>query len=63
MQLAGSIVSDHGRAWHALLRAQIPIGRLGEAHEAAKSVVWLLSDASSFTTSSEILVDGGLLAG
>jgi len=53
---------DQAKA-RAKLRAQIPIGRLGEAHEVAKSVVWLLSDASSFTTGSEILVDGGLLAG
>jgi hypothetical protein len=26
-------------------------------------VVWLLSEASSFTTGSEVLVDGGLIAG
>ena len=28
-----------------------------------RSVVWLLSPASSFTTGSEVLVDGGLIAG
>jgi NAD(P)-dependent dehydrogenase (short-subunit alcohol dehydrogenase family) len=47
----------------AKLKAQIPIGRLGQAHEVASTVVWLLSDASSFTTGSEVLVDGGLIAG
>jgi NAD(P)-dependent dehydrogenase (short-subunit alcohol dehydrogenase family) len=45
------------------LHAQIPVGRLGRPHEVANTVVWLLSEASSFTTGSEILVDGGLIAG
>jgi 3(or 17)beta-hydroxysteroid dehydrogenase len=47
----------------AKLNAQIPIGRLGQPHEVANAVVWLLSAASSFTTGSEVLVDGGLIAG
>jgi NAD(P)-dependent dehydrogenase (short-subunit alcohol dehydrogenase family) len=47
----------------AKLHAQIPVGRLGQPHEVASAVVWLLSDASSFTTGSEVLVDGGLIAG
>jgi len=47
----------------AKLQAQIPIGRLGQPHEVASTVVWLLSSASSFTTGSEVLVDGGLIAG
>jgi NAD(P)-dependent dehydrogenase (short-subunit alcohol dehydrogenase family) len=45
------------------LKAQIPIGRLGQPNEVANAVVWLLSAASSFTTGSELLVDGGLIAG
>jgi NAD(P)-dependent dehydrogenase (short-subunit alcohol dehydrogenase family) len=53
---------DPARAM-AKLNAQIPIGRLGQPHEVANTVVWLLSDASSFTTGSEVLVDGGLIAG
>jgi 3(or 17)beta-hydroxysteroid dehydrogenase len=47
----------------AKLNAQIPIGRLGQPREVADAVVWLLSPASSFTTGSEVLVDGGLIAG
>jgi NAD(P)-dependent dehydrogenase (short-subunit alcohol dehydrogenase family) len=47
----------------AKLQAQIPLGRLGRPREVASAVVWLLSEASSFTTGSEVLVDGGLVAG
>jgi NAD(P)-dependent dehydrogenase (short-subunit alcohol dehydrogenase family) len=47
----------------AKLVAQVPVGRLGQAREVADTVVWLLSPASSFTTGSEVLVDGGLIAG
>ena len=47
----------------AKLQAQIPIGRLSRPEEVASTVVWLLSPASSFTTGSEVLVDGGLIAG
>lgn len=53
---------DQAKA-RAKLIAQVPIGRLGEAREVADTVVWLLSEASSFTTGSEVLVDGGLIAG
>lgn len=45
------------------LQAQIPVRRLGQPSEVANAVVWLLSPASSFTTGSEVLVDGGLVAG
>jgi 3(or 17)beta-hydroxysteroid dehydrogenase len=53
---------DPAKAMSKLI-AQVPIGRLGEPQEVASTVVWLLSAASSFTTGSEVLVDGGLIAG
>jgi NAD(P)-dependent dehydrogenase (short-subunit alcohol dehydrogenase family) len=53
---------DPARA-RAKLVAQVPLGRLGHPQEVANTVVWLLSEASSFTTGSEVLVDGGLVAG
>jgi 3(or 17)beta-hydroxysteroid dehydrogenase len=53
---------DQNKA-RAKLQAQIPVGRLGQPREVANTVVWLLSEASSFTTGSEVLVDGGLIAG
>lgn len=42
--------------------AMHPIGRLGLAEEVAEATVWLLSDASAFTTGTSLAVDGGFLA-
>lgn len=39
-----------------------PIGRLGEAGEVAKLVVWLASDRASFVTGGYYAIDGGYLA-
>ncbi len=39
-----------------------PIGRLGDPKDIANAVLYLASDASSFVTGSELVVDGGFLA-
>ena len=39
-----------------------PSRRLGETHEVAEAVLWLASDASSFTNGAALTVDGGLTA-
>ncbi|CAE7119968.1 unnamed protein product [Rhizoctonia solani] len=39
--------------------SQNPLGRLGQPHEIRGAAVWLVSDASSFCTGSDIIVDGG----
>ena len=44
------------------LRGLHPIGRFGYPEEVAEAAVWLLSDASSFTTGTTLTVDGGFLA-
>ena len=43
--------------------ARHPMGRFGRAEEVAEAALYLASDASSFTTGTELVVDGGWLAG
>jgi NAD(P)-dependent dehydrogenase (short-subunit alcohol dehydrogenase family) len=45
----------------AVIKARIPIGRLGEPEDAAATVVFLASDASSYITGVTLPVDGGVL--
>ncbi len=40
----------------------IPMGRFGEAREMAEAALFLASDASSFVTGTDFLVDGGITA-
>ena len=43
----------------AQLAPQVPMKRAGSAHEVAQAIVWLLSEASSYTTGSVVDVTGG----
>ena len=40
----------------------VPVGRFGTAEEMAEAALFLLSDASSFVTGFELVVDGGISA-
>jgi NAD(P)-dependent dehydrogenase (short-subunit alcohol dehydrogenase family) len=42
---------------------QIPLGRVGAPEDIAGAALYLASDASSYTTGIDILVDGGALIG
>lgn len=44
------------------LTSQIPIGRMGEAREAATAALWLASDQASFLVGHALAVDGGYVA-
>ena len=44
-------------------RQRHPMGRFGRAEEVAEAALYLASEASSFTTGTELVVDGGWLAG
>ena len=44
------------------LTAKHPIGRIGKPQEVAEAVVWLCSDAASFVTGQNMMIDGGYTA-
>ncbi|AWE07114.1 short-chain dehydrogenase [Lysinibacillus sp. 2017] len=64
----GTIDTQMGRAEKqqsqqmAVLLAHTPLRREGDADEIAKVVEFLLSDAASYVTGTDILVDGGTIA-
>ena len=41
---------------------QIPLGRVAQPDEMAGTVLYLVSDASTYTTGTTVTVDGGFLA-
>jgi NAD(P)-dependent dehydrogenase (short-subunit alcohol dehydrogenase family) len=43
------------------LATRIPQGRLGDPEEIARTVAFLLSDLSSYTTGADLVVDGAFL--
>lgn len=44
------------------LETMHPMNRMGNPHEPANAIVWLLSDEASFTTGHILSVDGGFQA-
>lgn len=56
---ASAIISSDEICNHAL--SQIPMGRYAEPEEMAGAVLYLVSDAASFTTGTTIICDGGML--
>jgi NAD(P)-dependent dehydrogenase (short-subunit alcohol dehydrogenase family) len=58
-KFASAIISSEEISQHAL--AQIPMGRYAEPEEMAGSILYLVSDAASYTTGSCLTADGGLL--
>jgi NAD(P)-dependent dehydrogenase (short-subunit alcohol dehydrogenase family) len=56
------VPSEEIPAARGRVRDQLPVGRLAEPQEIAEGIVWLLSDAASYATGSQMVVDGGLLA-
>jgi NAD(P)-dependent dehydrogenase (short-subunit alcohol dehydrogenase family) len=53
--------AEQAKQLKANLASQVPLGRIGEADEIAKVVVFLASDDSSFVAGVELFVDGGMV--
>lgn len=43
------------------LEKLIPYGRIGDAEDIARAVVWLASDASDYVTGTTLVLDGGMM--
>lgn len=48
-------------AGHEVIRASVPLKRLGQGEDIAETVAFLLSPRSSYITAQDIVVDGGLV--
>lgn len=55
-------IEARGPEMREQLVAMHPMGRLGTPEEIAEAVVWLCSDAASFVTGHQMVVDGGFVA-
>ena len=57
---AWDMVKKHMAPFYEGTLAQIPIGRMGNADEVAAQVVFLASPRASFTTGTNVVIDGGI---
>ena len=53
------IAGGQGQELEAMLKAYVPMQRLGRPEEIADAVLWLCSSAASYVTGQSISVDGG----
>jgi NAD(P)-dependent dehydrogenase (short-subunit alcohol dehydrogenase family) len=59
----GHLPVEEAKKEMAKLCQALPCGRIGESDEIAGAAIYLASDASNYTSGTEIVIDGGLLLG